>query len=212
MKNVCLFFRSRLVCFASAGMLVAGSLTSLAVLSAGTGHEHGTAATHHDKGSADKHSGMGGKHRHDSWQTPPSDYIAKRGKHWTDPAAAKRGQSLYTANCSSCHGADGTGSGPAAASLPHPPADLTNHFHKKTGGVGDAYLFWRISEGGAVEPFKSMQSTMPGFKGALNEGQRWDVLAYVHTRFHLGQAKKKTGGHMTDKANPHGGGDHHPHN
>jgi Cu/Ag efflux protein CusF len=84
-----------------------------------------------------------------------------------------------------CHGTDGKGTGPAAKGLEHPPADLSNHFHRAPGD-GDAYLFWRVSEGGQVEPFKSMKSAMPAFKTVLTEDQRWDVLAYVHAEFHGG--------------------------
>jgi Cu/Ag efflux protein CusF len=84
-----------------------------------------------------------------------------------------------------CHGADGKGTGPLARGLPHPPADLTHHFHRAPGD-GDAYLFWRVSEGGQVEPFKSSLSAMPAFKYVLSEDQRWDVLAYVHAEFHKG--------------------------
>ena len=84
-----------------------------------------------------------------------------------------------------CHGADGKGTGPVAKGLPHPPADLTHHFHRAPGD-GDAYLFWRVSEGGQVEPFKSSQSAMPAYKTVLSEDQRWDVLAYVHAEFHKG--------------------------
>jgi Cu/Ag efflux protein CusF len=92
-----------------------------------------------------------------------------------------------------CHGTDGKGTGPAAKGLPHAPADLTHHFHRAPGD-GDAYLFWRVSEGGQVEPFQSMQSTMPAFKTVLTEDQRWDVLAYVHAQFHRGfMAKSVTG-------------------
>jgi Cu/Ag efflux protein CusF len=69
--------------------------------------------------------------------------------------------------------------------LPHAPADLTHHFHREPGD-GDAYLFWRVSEGGQVEPYKSMQSVMPAYKDFLSEDQRWDVLAYVHVKFHEG--------------------------
>jgi Cu/Ag efflux protein CusF len=72
-----------------------------------------------------------------------------------------------------------------ARTLPHPPADLTHHFHRAPGD-GDAYLFWRVSEGGQVEPFKSSQSAMPAFKAVLSAEQRWDVLAYVHAEFHRG--------------------------
>jgi Cu/Ag efflux protein CusF len=70
-----------------------------------------------------------------------------------------------------------------AQGLSHPPADLTHHFHRAPGD-GDAYLFWRVSEGGQVEPFKSGQSAMPAYKTVLSEDQRWDVLAYVHAEFH----------------------------
>jgi hypothetical protein len=31
------------------------------------------------------------------------------------------------------------------------------------------YLFWRVSEGGMMEPFKSMKSAMPAFKTILSE-------------------------------------------
>jgi Cu/Ag efflux protein CusF len=84
-----------------------------------------------------------------------------------------------------CHGADGKGTGPVAKGLPHAPADLTHHFHRAPGD-GDAYLFWRVSEGGQVEPFKSSQSAMPAYKTVLSADQRWDVLAYVHAEFHKG--------------------------
>jgi Cu/Ag efflux protein CusF len=84
-----------------------------------------------------------------------------------------------------CHGADGKGTGPAGKGLAHPPADLTHHFHRAPGD-GDAYLFWRVSEGGQVEPFTSSQSAMPAYKTVLSADQRWDVLAYVHAQFHRG--------------------------
>jgi mono/diheme cytochrome c family protein len=128
---------------------------------------------------------MHGQHRHQKWVAPPPAYANKRSRRWTDAAAITRGKQLYQTNCIVCHGADGRGTGPAAKSLAHPPADLTNHFHIKAGD-GDAYLFWRVSEGGMVEPFKSMQSAMPPFKTVLSADQRWDVLAYVHAQFHQG--------------------------
>ncbi len=44
------------------------------------------------------------------------------------------GRELYAANCASCHGADATGSGPAAKSLKSRPADLTQ-LSRKHGGT-----------------------------------------------------------------------------
>ncbi len=152
----------------------------------GGNHADGHKADHGKDSKSDTgvtHGAGGGAHRHASWQTPPTEYMGKRNRHWKDPKAVARGKALYQMNCLQCHGADGRGTGPSAKALKHPPADLTNHFHTKPG-VGDAYLFWRVSEGGLVEPFKSMGSSMPAFKGFMSESQRWDVLTYVHVNFH----------------------------
>ena len=124
-------------------------------------------------------------HQHAKWELPPADYASMQSDQWTNADAIARGKTLFKTNCELCHGADGRGTTPAAKGLPHAPADLNNHFHMKPGD-GDAYLFWRVSEGGMVEPFKSMKSTMPAFKTILSEDQRWDILAYVHHQFHKG--------------------------
>lgn len=136
------------------------------------------AAGEHD----DKKSEM--KHAHMSWTDAPMSYMSyKNESTWSDPKSAQRGKQVYQQNCLSCHGKNGEGDGPVASSLDHAPADLTNNFHEP-GGKTDAYLFWRVSEGGMVEPFRSQNSVMPAFKTALNEKQRWDVLSYVHQNFH----------------------------
>ena len=154
-------------------------------------HEHeasrGTTAGDHG------HAMDGHHHQHDRWEIPPAEYASARSPSWDDPGAIARGQQLFQTYCMVCHGADGKGTGPAAVALPHAPADLTHHFHRAPGD-GDAYLFWRVSEGGQVEPFQSMQSTMPAFKTVLTEDQRWDVLAYVHARFHDGFMPKSVTG------------------
>ncbi len=41
------------------------------------------------------------------------------------PQSSNSGKTLYEQQCASCHGADGKGSGPAAASLPTKPTDFT---------------------------------------------------------------------------------------
>jgi mono/diheme cytochrome c family protein len=138
------------------------------------------AESKHSHGGHDGHT-----HRHAKWEPPPAPYASMHSDVWTNDDAIARGKKLFQAHCVLCHGADGRGTGPAAKGLSHAPADLTNHFHMKPGD-GDSYLFWRVSEGGTVEPFKSMQSAMPAFKTVLSENQRWDVLAYVHATFHKG--------------------------
>jgi len=157
---------------------VAGAVLGMTV--AGAAVAHGSAGGGH------------GTHRHERWVAPPPAYAGYRSDRWADLHAIGRGRELYRQHCQACHGADGRGTGPLAASLAHRPADLTNHFHRPPHD-GDAYLFWRVSEGGTVEPFRGMGSAMPAFKRVLSEDERWDVLAYVHAFFHLGLARWEPG-------------------
>jgi len=154
------------------------------VLAAGNhsgGHSDDHAAQHASGGDMNHHS-------HDKWVDPPAEYADLISHKWTDIDAIANGNKLYAKQCMSCHGTDGQGAGPVSASLRHPPADLTNNFHTEPGN-GDAYLFWRVSEGGIVEPFRSQGSAMPAFKNILSVEERWDVLAYIHTFFHQGLMK-----------------------
>ena len=147
-------------------------------------HKHDDKVSHGKPVEGHGHP-LDGPHQHPWWETPPAEYANARSTRWGDAAAVARGQQLYQTYCLMCHGADGKGTGPVAKGLPHPPADLTHHFHRAPGD-GDAYLFWRVSEGGQVEPFKSSRSAMPAYKTVLSEDQRWDLLAYVHAEFHKG--------------------------
>ncbi|MGR9100319.1 MAG: c-type cytochrome [Gammaproteobacteria bacterium] len=158
---------------------------------------------HHDHGHTHTHT-------HTEWVSPPAEYADYRSDRWADLNAMVRGQQIYRRQCVACHGEDGRGTGINAAGLSHPPADLTNHFHGLSG-KGDAYLFWRVSEGGAVEPFFSMLSAMPPFKNILTEDERWDVLAFVHGYFHLGLAKWRSGSEVVKEEEIHGGHGHHAH-
>jgi mono/diheme cytochrome c family protein len=44
--------------------------------------------------------------------------------------------------------------------------------------MSDGYIFWRVSEGGAMEPFNS---AMPAWKSVYNEEQIWKLIAFVRT-------------------------------
>jgi cytochrome c553 len=120
----------------------------------------------------------GHTHQHDVWEPPPPEYASARSTRWDDPAAARRGEALFQAHCLVCHGADGRGQGPGAVGLPHAPADFTHHFHRAPGD-GDACLFWRVSEGGQVEPFRSMQSVMPAFTDRCTPSLTYPWLGYA---------------------------------
>ena len=111
----------------------------------------------------------------------PSEYRAAHvpAAAWTHPAMLERGRGIYAARCAVCHGDTGDGKGPAAASLPVKPPDL-----RDAGMIAEMagnYWFWRVSEGGLVEPFRSQGSTMPAWKNELSVEDRWAVIAYQHT-------------------------------
>ena len=87
-------------------------------------------------------------------------------------ASVVRGAAVYAENCALCHGATGRGDGPAAGRLPIRPADLTEpHLFAHTPGD----LFWWVGHG-------MDEGVMPGFAGALNPNQRWDVINFIRAR------------------------------
>ena len=102
----------------------------------------------------------------------PDEYAGLTNPIAADDASLERGAKIYAAQCVSCHGDGGMGDGPAAAALDPAPAPIAH-----TGRMlGDDYLFWRISEGGQMEPFNS---SMIAWKDILDEESRWDVINYI---------------------------------
>jgi putative copper export protein/mono/diheme cytochrome c family protein len=87
-------------------------------------------------------------------------------------ASIEHGARLYAENCALCHGVDGKGAGPAAASLTVRPADLTApHLFAHTPGD----LFWWVSNG-------RDNGVMPGFAGIMRPADRWDVINFIRAR------------------------------
>ncbi|PNU21327.1 hypothetical protein C2E25_03270 [Geothermobacter hydrogeniphilus] len=81
-----------------------------------------------------------------------------------------RGARLFARNCSVCHGPEGRGDGPAAASMQTRPANFHDAHHSGFYGPGEKY--WIISNG-----LKS--SGMPAFGAQLTPQQRWDLVNHV---------------------------------
>jgi copper transport protein len=79
-----------------------------------------------------------------------------------------RGRNLYLANCSSCHGLDGRGDGPAATGLLPSPGNLGD----VVPGLSDGALNFRISYG-------MVGTAMPSFTGSLTQNDRWDLVNYL---------------------------------
>lgn len=148
-------------------LLLAGS-----VVQAGPGK-----AKHMHGGEQGKHHGQG--HMHDVWVTPPKSFKGMKNPFWNDVEAAARGGKIFKENCVTCHGPNGRGNSEVAKSLDHPPANLTKHFHPGRENA-DAYLFWRLTKGGEVAPFKKQGSAMPAFEDSLTKEERWSVIAYIY--------------------------------
>ena len=106
--------------------------------------------------------------------TPPADYSGKKNPYAGDADAAAAGKTFFNANCAACHGETGMGDGPAAMALNPKPQSLANN----QSFLADDYMFWRISEGGDMQPFNS---AMPAWKGVMQPGEIWQVIAYIHT-------------------------------
>jgi putative copper export protein/mono/diheme cytochrome c family protein len=101
-------------------------------------------------------------------------------------AAIADGSTIYAQNCVMCHGATGHGDGPAAKTLPVPPADLTAaHLWMHSDGE----LFWWLTHG-MEAPEGGL--AMPAFAGILDDTQRWDAIDYIRAH-NAGNSQHETG-------------------
>jgi mono/diheme cytochrome c family protein len=118
--------------------------------------------------------GAGGATRMFHMTPIPEEYAGLTSPTPYSEESIARGEPVFQLNCSPCHGESGMGDGPAAVALDPapPPIAMTSQM------LGDDYLFWRISEGGAMDPFNS---AMPSWKAVLDEDTRWDVINYVRS-------------------------------
>jgi len=104
----------------------------------------------------------------------------------SSPESIQRGAELFQSmNCWSCHGKDGRGYGPSAASLtdskgnPITPFDFTSGIRFKCGDT-DRDMYRDLVTGLDGTP-------MPSFAEAMSPDQRWDVVHYIRT---LSSSKK----------------------
>lgn len=109
---------------------------------------------------------------------PPAQFASLKNPLPPSSDNLAKGKDLFNANCSPCHGPDGSGNGPAASSLNPRPADFMTPIHAK---LPDGYWYWRVSQGGTVAPFKDVGSAMPPWGGTLTEQQVWLIILYEHT-------------------------------
>ncbi|HYW34483.1 MAG TPA: cytochrome c [Balneolaceae bacterium] len=112
------------------------------------------------------------------WLVPSA---AQAQSHWKAPAKADTitnpykvnksllalGKKVYMSNCSSCHGSDAKGDGPAAVALNPRPANLKS---KKVQKESIGALYWKIDTG---------KGGMPSWKKKLSKKQAWAVVSYI---------------------------------
>lgn len=93
-------------------------------------------------------------------------------------AVASEAQDLYTQRCVTCHGADGKGSGPAAASLTPKPRDYTDA--KWQASVTDDDLKKVILKGGAAAGKSALMPPNPDLesKPAVVDGLVAKIRAF----------------------------------
>ncbi|CAG2154687.1 hypothetical protein LMG31506_05162 [Cupriavidus yeoncheonensis] len=87
--------------------------------------------------------------------------------------AIARGATVYARHCASCHGDDGRGEGPQAASLKRWPPTLVSPLLARRA---DGELFWHVVAG-MRDP--QGEVTMPAFARALDDADTWAVLDYM---------------------------------
>jgi mono/diheme cytochrome c family protein len=106
----------------------------------------------------------------------PDEFASLTNPFAGDPDAIAAGEEIFQTNCIPCHGPEGAGDGVAAAGLDPKPANLSDS--EMMPMMTDGYLFWRVSKGGAMEPFNS---AMVAWEESLSETQRWQVISFVRT-------------------------------
>jgi len=104
----------------------------------------------------------------------PARAARKANPMTSDAPTLAAGKELFTQACLPCHGTQGKGDGPAAATLerngkPIKPGNLSN---PKLWEQTDGTIFWKVSEG---------RSPMPAFQESFSEEQRWKIVTYVRT-------------------------------
>lgn len=109
------------------------------------------------------------------WVAPP-DADNVKSPLAVNPLIISDAKTVYTANCSPCHGDKGRGDGPASGGLNPRPADHTSDaVQKQTDGA----IFWKLAEG---------RGPMPSYKKIFTDQQRWGLIAYIRT---LAKGRKK---------------------
>ncbi|WP_175717078.1 c-type cytochrome [Burkholderia anthina] len=107
------------------------------------------------------------------WLAPAVPTSFQRNPAPFSVAHVMHGAHLYAQRCAACHGADGRGEGPLAATLAHwPPTFAGTLLARRLDGE----LYWRVRHGAHDE---HGAPSMPGFAATLDPADTWAVLDYL---------------------------------
>ncbi len=102
---------------------------------------------------------------------PPVDVMKMKNP---SPELIAKGKDLFSANCSSCHGSDGKGDGPASAGLNPPPRNYTSNEGWKNGRT-------------TSDIYKTLQEGIPGSAMAsysyMNPEDLFALASYIRAEF-----------------------------
>ncbi|SPA56018.1 c-type cytochrome [Cupriavidus taiwanensis] len=101
----------------------------------------------------------------------PTSFHASPARFSVDTIAL--GARVYAQHCAACHGTDGRGEGPLAASLAVWPPTLAGPLLARRA---DGELFWHVLAGMRD---RHGQPTMPAFRDRLGDGEAWAVIDYM---------------------------------
>ena len=82
-----------------------------------------------------------------------------------------QGQYFFELTCLVCHGAEGRGDGPVGQVLATAPVDMNLAY---TQDQTDGQIFFTITRG---------RVTMPFYRDALSQEERWHVINYIRAEF-----------------------------
>ena len=119
--------------------------------------------------------GIGSRAAAELANQPPATAAAVANPIAPTSDSVARGHNLYLANCAACHGISGAGDGVSAARMLPGPGDLSASVRVRSDG-GLAYL---IASG-------TVATRMPAFSTTLSEGDRWDLVNYLRSRWPSG--------------------------
>jgi len=106
--------------------------------------------------------------------------------HELDDRDLTNGQTLYSEQCASCHGASLEGkpdwrTPDENGVLPAPPHDETGHTWHHDNQLLFEYTRLGGEEALAARGVTGFASGMPGFGDALTDDDIWDILAYIRS-------------------------------